>query len=147
MVIDDAAVLLIPCLGPLVEALEFPGGWELEFHDLQRAAIRVESVALLTPAPPKSDASFAFQRVADHDPRLALAGLRIKLEKRLSLLAQTFRLNGSRRMGTGQLLRPLTDAGVLSLEESTVLAHMTALLNSAVHGARVDRRAADWAIG
>ena len=118
---------------------------KIEFQELQKAALRAESAGLLAAEPSWSEASFSFQSVANLDPNLALAGLRIEIEKRLSLLAQAYGLDGGRSMGIGQLFRALTKAEVLTSEERSVLADMTNMLNAAVHGATVDSRTADWA--
>lgn len=48
--------------------------------------------------------------------------------------------------GLGRLLRELSSKGVLTDDESAVLADLTHLLNSAVHGATVDPRATEWAM-
>ena len=63
------------------------------------------------------------------------------------MLATAHGLDTGRPMGIGQLLRALTKADVLTAEERAVLADMTNMLNSAVHGADVGQDAAQWAIG
>jgi len=139
-------VSLVPWLSPLFKSLELPGGWKVEFQDLQRAADRAESVGLLAPAATVPEpAQFTFEQVAREDPNLALAGLRIEIERRLTTLAHAHGLAVERR-GIGVLLRDLTERRVLGREERSVLSDMVAMLNQAVHGAEVDSRAADWAI-
>jgi hypothetical protein len=83
--------------------------------------------------------------IADRDPNLALAGLRIEIEKRLRKIADTKGID-SQRLGMGQLLRRLSDAQAISPNQRSVLSDMTSLLNDAAHGAEVDDRAAEWAI-
>lgn len=150
--IDAVALILVviailPWLAPLVKSLELPGGWKLEFQELQRAASRAESAGLLGPAPLPEDLPFSFQLVASRDPVLALAGLRIEIEKRLVLLVDSHKLNAGRRpLGVSQLLRLLAQAEVLTNEERSILADMVNLLNSAVHGAEIDSRGASWAL-
>jgi hypothetical protein len=139
-------VAMLPWLTPLVKSLELPGGWKIEFRDLQRAASRADTAGLLAAEPSGVELGFSFESVATRDPNLALAGLRIEIEKRLSLLAQAHGLDTGRPMGIGQLLRALSQADVLSAEERSILADMTNMLNSAVHGAEVDSRGAGWAI-
>src|SRR5690349_17845222 len=70
-------IALVPWLGPIFKSLEFPGGWKIEFQELQKAAVRAEQAGLLSPVPPQIASDFSFQRVAEEDPNLALAGLRI----------------------------------------------------------------------
>ena len=152
LAIDAVALALIvisilPWLAPLVKSLELPGGWKLEFQELQKAASRAETAGLLAAKPTELETSFSFQSIANRDPVLALAGLRIEIEKRLSLLTEAHSLNAGRRpLGVGQLLRLLAQAEVLTNEERSILADMVNLLNSAVHGAEIDPRAAAWAI-
>lgn len=152
LAIDAVALALIviailPWLAPLVKSLELPGGWKVEFQELQKAASRAETAGLLAAEPTEPEVLFSFQSIANRDPVLALAGLRIEIEKRLVLLTEAHNLNVDRRpLGVGQLLRLLAQAEVLTNEERSILADMVNLLNSAVHGAEVDPRAAAWAI-
>ena len=88
---------------------------------------------------------FTFQQVAQDDPNLALAGLRIEIEKRLIGIAKRNNLD-VRNCGIGQLLRLLSEHEVLDHRERSVLGDLTGLLNSAVHGASVDRQSASWAM-
>lgn len=92
-----------------------------------------------------SRTEYAFQTVAARDPNLALAGLRIELEKRLVQLAEKHGI-GTSMQGLRRLLRELSSRGILGDDESSVLDDLTHLLNSAVHGASVDSRATDWAM-
>jgi len=139
-------VALLPWLAPLVKSVELPGGLKVELQDLQRTASRADTAGLLAAEPSPAEQAFSFEAVAARDPNLALAGLRIEIERRLSLLAQAHGLDSGRPMGVGQLLRALAGADVLNQEERAVLADMTNMLNSAVHGADVDPRAAQWAL-
>lgn len=139
-------IALVPWLAPIFKSLEFPGGWKVEFQELQKAAVRAEQAGLLAALTERpSQAEFAFQRIAEEDANLALAGLRIEIEKRLVSLAEQSGID-IRNRGLGQLLRLLSQHNVLGQQERSVLADLTGLLNSAVHGARVDRQSADWAI-
>ena len=140
-------VLLIVALvpwAPLFKSVELPGGWKIEFQELEKARNKAEAAGLLDLAV-KWEKEFSFQAVAEEDPNLALAGLRIELERRLRELARSRNLP-SERAGIGQLLRILDREDVLTPEERSALSDMVYLLNSAVHGAEVDRRAAQWAL-
>jgi len=151
LAIDAVALALIviailPWLAPLVKSLELPGGWKVEFQELQKVASRAETAGLLASEPSQDQVSFSFQSIASQDPNLALAGLRIEIEKRLSLLAEIHGLTSRRPLGVGQALRALAQAEVLTSEERSILSDMVNMLNSAVHGAEVDSFAAAWAI-
>ena len=139
-------IALVPWLAPIFKSLEFPGGWKVEFQELQKAAQKAEAAGLLAPAAPVApDMEYSFQRAADQDPNLALAGLRIEIEKRLVALAQKTGIE-TRGRGVAHLLRVLNEHNVLDQQASSALADLTGLLNSAVHGASVDPQAAAWAI-
>jgi hypothetical protein len=149
--IDTIALALlfaaaIPWLLPLFKEIEFPGGLKLEFQELQAAEQRAAQVGLLAEAPPPASARYerSFEMIADEDPNLALAGLRIEIEKRLNRLAQDAGV--AKKMSVGQSLRVLGDKGILTHEQSTVLNDMVWLLNSAVHGATVDQKSTRWAL-
>jgi hypothetical protein len=140
------AIALVPWLAPIFKSLQFPGGWKVEFQELQRAAQRADAAGLLAPQTDTPGAAeFSFQRAAEQDPNLALAGLRIEIEKRLIILAETEGLE-VRGRGLGQLLRILSQHQVLDEQARSALADLTGLLNAAVHGAAVDPNTAAWAI-
>ena len=140
-------IAILPWLAPLVKSLELPGGWKVEFQELQKAASRADTAGLLAAEPSRSEDSFSFQSISKRDPNLALAGLRIEIEKRLSKLAEVNNVEQRRGpMGIGQLLRALAQREVLTNEERSILSDMVNMLNAAVHGATVDRQSADWAI-
>lgn len=139
-------IVVLPWLAPLIKSLELPGGWKIEFQTLQEAASRADAAGLLAAQPSVKKAAYSFQSVAAQDPNLALAGLRIEIEQRLSRLAEASGVKTPRPAGIGQLLRALVQNNVLTSEERSILADMTITLNYAVHGATVDVRTSDWAI-
>jgi hypothetical protein len=139
-------IAVLPWVAPLVKSVELPGGLKLELRDLERATARADTAGLLAAEPSSVEQEFSFEAVAARDPNLALAGLRIEIERRLTLLARAHRLQLGRLRGVGQLLQTLTSASVLRSDEQSVLADMIGLLNAAVHGADVDQRAAEWAL-
>jgi len=137
-------VAVIPWFAQLFKSLELPGGWKIQFQELQKAKKRADEAGLLS-GKVRSETPYSFQLVVDEDPNLALAGLRIEIEKRLSQIAESYQVD-SGRSSAGRLLRMLGQRDLLSLQEQSVLADMMGLLNGAVHGAKIDSRAADWAM-
>ncbi len=111
---------------------------------MQKAKKRADEAGLLS-GKVKSETPHSFQLVADEDPNLALAGLRIEIEKRLTQIAESYQID-SGRSSAGRLLRMLGQKDLLSHREQSILADMMGLLNGAVHGAKIDSRAADWAM-
>ena len=138
-------IAVIPWLAPLIKSVELPGGWKVELQEMQDATAKAKEAGLLqvTPNAPKVDHSF--QLIAESDPNLALAGLRIEIERRLLTLCEKHRIQ-IRSKGVGQLLRVLDERGVLTPEQRSALNDLTGLLNSAVHGATVEPQAAAWAM-
>ena len=113
---------------------------------LEQTTARGDQVGLLaTVAQSALAPEFSFQLVADEDPALALAGLRIEIEKRLVQLAWTNNIDVP-RAGVSRLLRALGERGLISREERSVLEDLVGLLNSAAHGGTVDGRLARWAL-
>ena len=139
-------IALVPWLAPLFKSLELPGGWKIEFQDLERARTKADKAGLLTSAPRnESEKQYSFQLVAQEDPKLALAGLRIEIEKRLNEIAESNGINAG-KASVGRLLRILGEKELLSQEQRSVLSDMVGLLNAAVHGGEIDNRAAEWAL-
>jgi hypothetical protein len=136
----------LPLLSPVLKSIELPGGLKIELQDLEKARTEANRAGLLAPAGSEAKApAYSFQLVAERDPNLALAGLRIEIEKRLGQLALSRQLEVG-KASVGQLLRLLDGHGLLTSQERMVLADLIGLLNGAVHGATVDERAAQWAM-
>ena len=137
-------VAVLPWLAPLFKAIELPGGVKVEFAELEKARRKAESAGIL--GPPTSDRrKLALPNLLPtDDPNLALAGLRIELERRLRRIGSQHGIPIDRR-GVGQLMRDLQARKLLSPEQLSVLADLLPSLNSAVHGAAVDPRASSWA--
>jgi hypothetical protein len=149
--IDTTALVLIalgllPWLAPLVTTMELPGGFKVTFRDLEAAARRAESLGLLSdPLTASEEADYSFMLVATDNPNLALAGLRIEIERRLKLLAERNGV-GTRMQGLGRLLVTLEKRGIILRQEYLAISDMIGLLNSAVHAEEIDGRAAGWAL-
>lgn len=139
-------IAIIPWLVPLFKSLELPGGVKIEFQELKNIQKDIEKVGLATPKIEKeAKPEYAFQMVVDEDPNLALAGLRIEIEKRLRDIAKANDINTE-----GKSFRPLLELlsrkEVITSSERAVLADLAGLLNQAVHGAKLDQRATEWAM-
>ena len=139
-------IALSPWLGSLYKAIELPGGLKIEYQDLEKTKERAEEAGLLSPRDGVGGGGpqFSFQYVSDRDPNLALAGLRIEIEMRLTWIAGAKGI--SHTGGVTRLIGILERENLLSPPESGALRDMIGLLNSAVHGANVDPRGAAWAL-
>jgi hypothetical protein len=148
VVIALIAAAITPWLGPLFKKIKFPGGFEIEYEkNLNEAKENADQAGLLA-SPSELNAranQYTFELIATEDPNLALAGLRIEIEKRLLALAKSKGINIP-RAGIGQLLLVLRKGDLLTGEQISALADMVGLLNSAVHGAEVSESATLWAL-
>lgn len=152
IVIDSVTVALLaisvaPWLGVLFKSLELPGGVKIEYHDLKVIGEKARDVGLITgEAPgPKSEDQKVYERIAAEDPNLALAGLRIEIEKALVLLGANHGISDS-RVSVGWIVRELTKDRILPEGTASVMTDLLPMLNKAAHGAQVDQQSAQWAL-
>lgn len=136
-------VAFIPWLSGVFKSVEVPGLGKVEYRDLEKAENKID-------LPPKdtNDNSLpelglpSYMRIKDQDPNLALAGLRIELEKRLQAL--------SIKAGLGQiqpakkLINILRERLILNDSTSVGITEIMEVGNRAVHGASVDKKVSDW---
>lgn len=139
-------IAVSPWLGTIYKAIELPGGVKIEYHDLEKVKEKAKEAGLLTPEYGTGGGApvFSFEAISERDPNLALAGLRIEIEKRLNWIAEA---NGIPQTGgAGSLIPQFESSGLLTKEEASALKDLIGLLNSAVHGAIVDQSAVVWAL-
>lgn len=132
---------VVPWLSSVFKGLEFPGGWKIEFQELKDITRRAQDADLLSDS---SDATYSFELVAARDPNLALAGLRIELERTLREMAELD--ENDRPIGIGSLTRKLHQRGQLTDSQASLINDLAPMLNQAAHGASIDPRASEWAI-
>ncbi|MBI4454930.1 MAG: hypothetical protein HY644_03420 [Acidobacteria bacterium] len=132
------AIAVLPWLGTIFKSVQLPGGFRIEYHDLEKAKENAERAGLLeVPTDKKMEPPFVSR--ASEDPNLALAGLHIEIEKRLQKIGQKYGLNP--QQGVMRLLRHLSNEGAICEREVSVISDLIGLLNEAVHRATVDARA------
>jgi len=135
-------VLILPWLTSIIKSAEFPGGWKIEFQDIQSAGAKVaEDNTIIIQA--ESDSRPSYIDISTTDPNLALVSLRIEIEKRLRTLAKQYQIKENRPMGV--LFNDLRKVGVLSDPSVSGLQELIMAGNQAAHGARVDSAVASWA--
>lgn len=137
---------IIPWLAPLLKSIELPGGWKIEYQDLEWTRQKADKAGLLSESLSDEERKeYSFQIIAQDDPNLALAGLRIEIEKRLKKLAEQNNVD-TKMQSMARILDVLSKKQLITSQEKSVISDMIGLLNSAVHGAIVDEHAAEWAI-
>ena len=139
---------VLPWLVPMLRSVELPGGLKIELRDFKALEKEAEKAGILDedaqdagPAP----SQYSFLLVADSDPVLALAGLRIEIERKLIELSEAAGLE-FRRASVGRLLNSLDRRELLPPDTSGFLRDILGLLNQAVHGAEVEPDAAAWVL-
>ena len=141
-------VALLPWLSGLIKSAEFPGGWKIEFRDVQSAGAKIikqpDAAHLTADAAPADIPRPSYLDISNRDPNLALVGLRIEIEKHLRALARQYEIPE-----TGSLIRLLEELrvrGVLNDRSVSGLKDLVMAGNQAAHGAEVDPSAAAWAL-
>jgi hypothetical protein len=108
---------------------------------LTEANARMLNVGL-APSPSGLEISY-YRQIAQNDPVLALAGLRIELETMLRNLAKGFGVSISPRDSAAMISRKLSANGAITISQAQLLNSVIDLSNAAVHGFRVTRDQAD----
>lgn len=140
------AIAILPWLGMFFRSVELPGGIKVEYHELKEAEAKARDTGLITTSDEKSKAADPiYERIAAEDPNLALAGLRIEIEKELVALATRHGIAVTRG-SVLMLAKELTSIQVLGAGAYLALADIIHLLNKAVHGAKVEPESVSWAL-
>ena len=100
----------------------------------------------LRPSPSGLDMSY-YRSLADQDPNLALAGLRIEIDILARNLAKGFKVPVNDRESGARLIRRLYDGGSVTSEQMQLTMKVLQVCNAAVHGTPVSREEADDVIG
>jgi len=151
--VDSATLVLVvvailPWLAAVIRSVELPGGFKVELQDVKAAAEKItgSKVPAVRPARESVGGGVEFLReVAGGDPNLALVGLRIEIERRLSQLADLAQIPSARR-SAGSMLRDLMAREQIGRQTAAGLGDLIALGNQAAHGAEVSPNAAAWAL-
>ena len=137
-------IAVLPWIVPLLKSVELPGGITIEFRELEKIKEKAAEAGLLA-QPEKKKEKPIYETLIHEDPNLALAGLRLEIERRLVIIARECSIETERK-GISQLLNQLLNNKAISLEQYQVLRDLIGGLNRAVHGAEVEQRVAEWAI-
>lgn len=130
-----AALLLLPHLS-FIKRIKF-GDFEAEITKEEVNAIK-EKVAEVKVAKTKIPAQFNLQELADSDLQLALAKIRIEIEKKLRILFQVNVDSVSesllRRMSIRGMIHELGVKKILDRDLESALTDLVILANRAIHG-------------
>lgn len=140
-------VALLPWAGSVFKAIELPGGLKVEYPEVKKIEKKAEHSGFIQTEgahdslPQKQ---YSFEKIADEDANLALAGLRIEIESKLQKIASSYSIQQNRSIR--KLINDLQEHEALNSSEVSVLMDLLPLLNRAVHGAKVDQEACYLAI-
>ncbi|MBO9449148.1 hypothetical protein J7426_02690 [Tropicibacter sp. R16_0] len=130
----------LPWLIGLFDKLTLPGGVELDLRKLEQQLDQTETEVHDSDKEP-------FEFLDLRDPNLALAALRIEIEKRLRKIAQVRGLSQeNRRLGIPQLIRTLEDERAIGRSAGAMIRDMLPAMNAAAHGMVVPETADDWVL-
>jgi hypothetical protein len=96
----------------------------------------------LSPSPSGLEISH-YRTLAQEDPVLALAGLRIELETMLKNLAKGFKVKISERDSASVITHKLLDCRAITSTQAELVKSIIRLANAAVHGIKVTREQAE----
>lgn len=99
----------------------------------------------LVPVPSGLDLDY-YKSIAERDPTLALAGLRIELEILLRNLARGFKIERPGYQSPLQLLKSLRDGSRITSDQYELGRQIFSLANRAIHGQTVSRNEAEQII-
>lgn len=137
---------MIPWVINLLKTIELPGGLKIELNEIKRIDKEANRLGLIAnELETDTEYQYSFQTIAEQDPNLALAGLRIEIERKLRQIANENNIMNE-RMTFGRLLKNLCERRLISNEERSVLNDLVVLLNKGAHGAVVDNESAEWAV-
>lgn len=95
-------------------------------------------------APSASGLEFSKYRVlAEQDPNLALAGIRIEIETMLKNVAKGFNVVIDERDGAGIVAKKLNEKGAITNRQFELIKSIINLCNTAVHGERITKKQAE----
>lgn len=138
-------IALIPWLPNYIKSAKLPGGWEINFQNLEAAGKKIIKEEELKSE--DSDSKYetvSYLSVADDDPSLGLVGLRIEIEKRLREIAEISGIDTHRTLSF--IVATLKSTGVFDAQTTSGLNELINAGNHAAHGALVDQDAATWAV-
>lgn len=104
---------------------------------IPRTEANARMIALgLKPTSSGLDMSY-YREIAQSDPTLALAGLRIEVEVLANNLAAGFKLEPKKTEPINSLLRRLRERGAITAEQMDLARRVLAICNRAIHGQNV----------
>lgn len=142
-------ILFIPFVAQYLRKAKFPGA-EFEFKDEIRETeklvqLSIEEAEKSQSAGEKKILPFETFRLStvrellDSDPVLALAALRIEIERKLKLLVDSLDLPIRNEWSISKLIEAVRKQELLSSEQVTALQKIASMCNKAIHGSLISK--------
>jgi hypothetical protein len=136
------SIAIVPWVVTFIEKLSLPGGFELV---MTKAANRVDAAHTV---PDEKDID-AFKYLSGNDPNMAIALLRIQIERRLREIAEHVMIEPDSR-GRPRTLRTLAEElakqGAISKDALALIYDLMPVMNEAVHGTQLNADASTFAL-
>lgn len=131
------AVILLPWLGTIFKTVEIPGGPKVEYRDeeLLKATQKLEDVGLLQESSGQRGDPIYLELIG-RDTNLALAGLRIDIERRLRKIANYLEPIDP-PSNLRQVVSLIGSRGLFTKIQTEAMHGILNSLNHAVHGGRI----------
>lgn len=136
------SIAIVPWVIDFIEKISAPGGFEIVFKNAAQQLRETETN-------PDVDDLNAFQYVKTDDPNLAIAVLRIEIEKRLRQIAEDVGVGDSeenRRTPLSMLTEKLRKDRAISAEAASLIRDLMPAMNQAVHGVTLQKDATEFAL-
>lgn len=137
------AIAILPWVLGIIERISAPGGFEIVFAKAERQLNASQAT------PDEADVA-AFKYFGSSDPNLAIAMLRVQIERRLREIAEDVMLSPDPH-GRPRMLRSLAEdlaqQGAISNEANALLKDLMPVMNEAVHGVELQSNALEFALG
>lgn len=136
------SIALVPWVLGVLERVSAPGGFEIVFAKAERELDQ-------TPTVPDADDLRAFEYFKSDDPNLAIAMLRVEIERRLRQIAETVMLeppSNNRPRTLRTLANDLRKEGAISNEAVAIINDLMPVMNEAVHGVSLRSDASEFAL-
>lgn len=135
------ALAIVPWVMGIIESINAPGGFEIVFA-------KVEGQLDASQTTPDEEDISAFKYFEGSDPNLAIAMLRVQIERRLRQIAEDVMLAPDER-GRPRTLRSLSEelakAGAIPDKATVLLRDLMPVMNEAVHGVELQSNASEFA--
>jgi hypothetical protein len=135
-------IAALPWFIHLFRTIELPWGVKIEMRELEKVSDKLAEAGAVfseTSDKPKTNIEVVTE---DRDPNLALAALRIEIERKLRALLLNHGIEPN--MPLREMLNVAANKKYIDREISSTIRDLMPTLNAAVHGADVPQEAYDW---